>query len=74
MTFEAAWKVVSLALALLGCIAAWGACALSGGDLLECVIKGVIFFAVLWIVFCLLGALLRVFMLSGKQDEENPNG
>lgn len=69
MNLESAWKIVSLALSLLSCIAAWAACALSGGELLECVIKGVIFFALPWVLLNLLGALLRTFMLSGKQNQ-----
>ena len=68
MNFDSAWKLVSLALSLIGCTAAWIACALSGGELLECVFRGVIFFAVLWAVLCVLGILLRAFMLSGRRD------
>ena len=49
-------------------MAAWIACALSGGDILECVFKGIVFFTVLWVVFCVLGALLRAFMLNGKEE------
>ena len=68
MNIDSAWKIVSLALSLLGCTVAWMACALSGGDILECVLRGIIFFAVPWAVLSLLGALLRIFMLSGRQD------
>lgn len=68
MNFDGAWKIFSLALSLIGCIVAWASCALSGGDIFECVIKGVMFFAVLWVVFWFLGALLRQFMISGRQQ------
>lgn len=68
MNFESAWKIFSLALSLIGCIVAWASCALSGGDLFECVIRSISFFAGLWVVFWFLGALLRQFMISGRQD------
>lgn len=68
MNFESAWKIFSLALSVIACIIAWASCALSGGDIFECVIRGICFFAGLWVVFCLLGALLRQFMISGRQQ------
>lgn len=68
MNFDSAWKIFSLALSVIGCIIAWASCALSGGDIFECVIRGIAFFAGLWVVFCLLGALLRQFMISGRQQ------
>ena len=68
MNFESAWKVFSLALSLVASIIAWASCALSGGELFECVIRGIVYFVILWVVFCLLGALLRQFMISGRQD------
>ncbi len=70
MNFDSAWRIVSLALSLVGCMAAWVACALSGGDLLECVLKGIVFFVMLWVVFCILGSLLRAFMLGGKEEQK----
>ncbi len=68
MNFESAWKIFGLALSLIVSIIAWASCALSGGDLLECVIRGIVYFAGLWVVLCLLGALLRQFMVSGNQE------
>ncbi len=68
MNFESAWKIFALGLSLVASILAWASCALSGGDLLECVIRGIGYFAGCWVVFCLLGALLRQFMVSGRQE------
>lgn len=68
MNMDSAWRIISLALSLIGCTASWIACALSGGELLECVGRGVLFFAILWTVFWLLGALLRAFVISGRQE------
>lgn len=74
MNFDSAWKIFSLALSLVGCIVAWASCALSGGDIFECVIRGMCYFAVLWVAFCFLGALLRQFMISGKQGGTDVDG
>lgn len=68
MNFESAWKIFSLALALIACGIAWVCCALSGGDLFECVLRAIMFFAGIWFVLSLLGALLRQFMISGRQE------
>lgn len=68
MNFDSAWKIFSLALSLIACMVAWISCAMSGGDVFECVIRAIGFFAGLWIVLSFLGALLRQFMISGRQE------
>lgn len=68
MNVEAAWKLVALALSLTCCTLAWLSCALSGGDLLECVVRGLLFFAVVWVALMVLGATLRAVLNSGGQE------
>lgn len=67
MNVESAWKLVALALSLACCTLAWLSCALSGGDLLECVVRGLLFFTIVWVALLVLGALLRAVVKSGGQ-------
>lgn len=68
MNVESAWKLVTLALSLACCTVAWLSCALSGGDLLECVLRGLLFFTVVWVALSVLGAVLRAVVNSGGQE------
>lgn len=64
MNLQSAWKLVVLALSLTCCTVAWLACALSGGDLLACVFRGVGCFFLVWAALSVLGAALGAVVSS----------
>ncbi len=68
MNLKSAWKLVTIALSLVCCAVAWLSSALSGGDLLECVLRGLVCFFLAWAALSALGKALSAVVSPGERE------